>query len=296
MGIANDLDIRDEGVAREYARVTSVIVDDPYNCEYCIGIRDVLAAHYLIADYFVDEGRNLGGVGPRDENLLHSALYRQITENNEKDIIEYRFRIMATLLFGLIMNHQFHDANKRTALLSCLYHLFTNGYFINISHKEIENFTVDIASNNIKKKSRYKKYAKKSKSPDVDYIAWFLRTNSRKIDKKEYFITFRELKKILSRFNVYLENPSHNYIEVVKYNSIRRLIGGKKEKRVVLGKIGYPGDSREVSKSDITKVRKLCGLTPSQGFTDSDIFYRDSSPLAYLLAHFEGPLRRLADR
>ena len=70
--------IDNEQVKAEFIRWCKFFGDnDPYTKDGNIGILDVLRAHFLIADYFYSEGRGMGGLGPRDPNLLHSAVYRQ---------------------------------------------------------------------------------------------------------------------------------------------------------------------------------------------------------------------------
>src|SRR6516165_7060234 len=63
----------------EYLRWTRIVGDEePYDTSKGIGIHDVLRAHFLIVDFFVEsQQRGVGGVGPRDLNLLHSAINRQ---------------------------------------------------------------------------------------------------------------------------------------------------------------------------------------------------------------------------
>lgn len=58
-------------------------------------------------------------------------------------------QILSTLFFGLIMNHPFHDGNKRTAFLIMLYHLNLIGR-TPIEREELyEELTVNIAANNL---------------------------------------------------------------------------------------------------------------------------------------------------
>ena len=63
-------------IQQEYDRVTSQIVEDPFTSQSTLGLHEVLRAHYLVADFFVTEQRELGGIGPKDLKLLESALYR----------------------------------------------------------------------------------------------------------------------------------------------------------------------------------------------------------------------------
>jgi hypothetical protein len=62
----------------ECARWTNLIgLPDPYLGKGTIGIHEVLQAHFLLAEYFATQGEGLGGIGPKDANLLHSALSRK---------------------------------------------------------------------------------------------------------------------------------------------------------------------------------------------------------------------------
>ena len=73
-----EIHIENQQVKTEFLRWCDHFGDhDPYTKNGNIGIRDVLRAHFLIADYFYEEGYGMGGIGPREPNLLHSAVYRQ---------------------------------------------------------------------------------------------------------------------------------------------------------------------------------------------------------------------------
>src|SRR5690606_31963514 len=128
-----------------------------------------------------------------------------------------KFEIIATLLYGLVKDHPFHDANKRTAFLSTLYFLQKLGYMPAISHEEFEDFLVEVAGDEIKLKKRYKEFVKKYEDPEVQYVAWYLRKNTRRIDRRQYIITYRQLQKILNRYNFDLKNPAGNQIGVYQY-------------------------------------------------------------------------------
>ncbi len=65
------------GLQEEYDRWLAQIGDDEYAGPNTLGILEVLKAHFLIAEFFKEIGSGLGGLGPRDLNLLHSCLYRQ---------------------------------------------------------------------------------------------------------------------------------------------------------------------------------------------------------------------------
>lgn len=293
--------VRDElcpEVREEYLRWLKLMgEEDPYAGPNTLGVRDVLRAHFLIADFFYREGEGLGGIGPRDLDLLHSALYRQHVSLGGKPKWETKFDICATLMFGLIKDHPFHDANKRTAFLSSLYYLYDQGRTPKISHKEFEDFTVDIADDNLVRYRRYKEYVKKrKKDPEVLFISDFLKRNTRNIDKREYIVTFHELKKILNRFNCDLTDPQKNFSEVIKYRKKKRILKRKEywvEERVM--QVACPGMSREVPLGTIRDIRKNAKLSHENG-VDSQTFFKGMDTMGTLISHYREQLFSLAKR
>jgi hypothetical protein len=74
------MDFVHDDIQREYQRWKEIFgPEDPYRSDDTIGLHDVLSAHFLIVDYFAEKNYGIGGVGPRDVGLLHSALSRQFT-------------------------------------------------------------------------------------------------------------------------------------------------------------------------------------------------------------------------
>jgi death-on-curing protein len=139
-------------ISAEYTRWADTLGPiDPYEDRYTIGIYEVLHAHFLLIDYFNTIGEGVGGVGPNNMNLLHSALSRQFVQFGGKSKYADRIEICATLMFGLIKNHPFHDANKRTAFLSSILHLQKIGRTPTVTGQEYEDFTVAIAEDDLEK-------------------------------------------------------------------------------------------------------------------------------------------------
>lgn len=284
-------------VQREYARFASLLPEeDCYRSATAIGIQEVLKAHFLIADHFIDEGRGLGGVGPRDLGLLHSALLRQHVGYGGIVKWSSKFDIMATLFYGLIKDHPFFDANKRTAFLCLLYHMQKFGLVPTVTQSELEDFTVIVAENGLGRFRRYQDLEEKSDDPEVDYISYYIKNNSRHIEKRGHTITYRQLKRILNRFGYDLCNPYHNYIDVVRIAERRRWVFGSKEKiGVKVAQIGFPGWTSQVGPGAVSSVRNKTGLIPKYGY-DSKTFYGGEEPIDCLIAEYSEPLSRLASR
>jgi hypothetical protein len=62
-----------------------------------------------------------------------------------------------------------------------------------------------------------------------------------------------------------------------------------------LSQIGFPGWGKQVNQGAIKTVRLTCELTAKDGI-DSQVFFREVDDLEKLIAHYQEPLRRLADR
>jgi prophage maintenance system killer protein len=169
-------------VEREYHRWVEEIGDfDPYASASTLGIHEVLRAHFLLGDFFTEEGNGFGGLGPRSLDLLHSALARQFAGFGGRPLWTSKLDVCATLFYGLIKNHAFHDANKRTAFLSLLFHLEKFDTCPSISQRELEDFAVDVADNALEKFSRFRDMKKANEeNVEVRFIGDYLRRNTRR--------------------------------------------------------------------------------------------------------------------
>ncbi|MFM2283048.1 MAG: hypothetical protein RL222_552, partial [Bacteroidota bacterium] len=226
---------------------------------------------------------------------LGSSLGRQITGFGNWQKWKKFEEICATLFFGLIKNHSFHYANKRTALLILLYQLHKYGRTIDVRQKEFENLAVEIASNAYEKERKYKSY-KKHHDAEVLYIADFIKRNTREIDKKYYPITFREFDNLLRKHGCYLEDATGNYINVIKIVREKKFLGfSSKEVPKKIFQIGFPGWKRQVNHKALKETLKACELTDEFGI-DSKAFFFGGDSLNVLIDEYRGPLKRLKDR
>jgi len=83
--------------------------------------------------------------GPRDDNLVHSAVLRPQTGIGDTDKYRTVEAKAAALFHSLIMNHAFHNGNKRTALVSLVVFMDRNERRLEISDDEIFDFVVAVA-------------------------------------------------------------------------------------------------------------------------------------------------------
>ncbi|NVO28171.1 type II toxin-antitoxin system death-on-curing family toxin [Donghicola sp. C2-DW-16] len=238
-----------------------------------LACEDVLDAHFLICDHFLKSGEGIAGFGPKDFNLLSSAVGRQLASAFGSFVYNDFWDIASSLIFGLINDHPFHDGNKRTAFLSSVFFMMEHGFSPSVDITQVEDFTVEIAD--------FKRA--NSRHMEVNEIAPRLKTMFRKQDNRmSYIVTFNELQSLLGAHGCSIGNPSGNFINV--YVGDRRV-----------AQIGFPGWDRKVSRNAISTVRKSTGLLPEND-VDAQVFFKGADPLSVLISDYEEPLKRLAYR
>lgn len=211
-------------------------------------------------------------------------------------------------MFGLIMNHPFHDANKRTALLAVLSLLHRKKQIITLPQKKLDSLVVAIAANELQsyfsRETRYQKSLQViSRTNDADgvvrIIADFLRRNTRRRDDSARTVTYSELNRALKRHGYELRNPNGGYINVVRVEPAKPArflgLGGRPEREVYLAQVGFPGWKDQVHKSALKTVREATKLTTKNG-CDTQVLFEDAEPLSSLISEYAEPLKRLAKK
>jgi len=293
MSIGAESKIMNDEVRNEYLRWVSIIgPSDAYAGKFTIGIHEALEAHFLLIDFFTTTGEGIGGIGPKDMNMLHSALARQFVEYGGRPKYSDRIDVCASLMFGLIKNHPWYDANKRTAFLVSLLHLQKVGRTPTVSHNDYEDFTVNIADNNLQKYHHWEESQLTSNDREVYVISRFMRRNTRQIDLKARTITYNKLSNILSQRGLRLENPKGNRIDLVRYaDADGQPLSSPKR----IANIGFHGWSKQVSVKDIQIVREASKLDARNGYASQSFFFGLDDPLT-VIRKYKEPLERLAFR
>ncbi|MCC9033805.1 type II toxin-antitoxin system death-on-curing family toxin [Chryseobacterium sp. Ch-15] len=256
------------------------------NC--LINLHELLSNNvHLLEDMDPVEPRGVKSFG-----LLESAINRQLTGFGNLYKYDTVFLNAATLTFGVIKNHSFHNGNKRAGLLALIKHLYVNNYVLSPSLESIEiyEFLVSIAdskienfSNKYKKKYTFirNKEEKKNHHWETDtlirFIAFWIKKNSEpkaKTIKGNVKISF--LKRVLNNKNILLDQSGSNievYIE--KENKFLGIFkfGTKKAffKNYSLG-----NNRTEISKQTLAQLRKDFNLTKTNGIDDT-FFYDDDA-------------------
>ncbi|MEM9476542.1 MAG: type II toxin-antitoxin system death-on-curing family toxin [Pseudomonadota bacterium] len=286
----------------EHSRVSALLpdfgreVEAPHLLTYC----DVLDAHFCIADFFVQEDYGIGGIGPREIATFVSTVERQWTGFGGFTVYETEYERIASLMYGIIKNHPFYDANKRSAFLCALLQLHRMGRTISVSQKEFEDLMVSVADNTVMRRAALKEFSRKKLShPEIRYLGRYLERNSRKTARLTKTIKFRQLRQMINRYGFDFENQFKGTIDVVKSErkTVHRFWRGDKvvTEKLKVGTIAYHGEGVDVPDSTLKRVRQLCGLTDEDGF-DSDVLLRDAQPTFQLIKSYRDSLQRLAFR
>ena len=247
---------------------------------------DIVNAHYILSDYFLEKGEAVR-FGVLNFNLLSSAVNRQFIEFGGVKKWKDPFLKMATLAFGLTMDHAFHDGNKRTALLSILLYLNLHKRVVTVPKQLLEELMVRIAAHQLHLYPSFQEFQAKDDA-EVRFIGSKLRAWSRHVDTRLYTITYSELNTRLKEFGFYLDKPDGNTIGV--YKTKAGLFG--RDMKICM--IGYPGAKKQVGEKDLKFILQKTGLTAKQG-CDSDVFFHGSQPTYELLEEYQEPLERLKD-
>lgn len=261
-----------------------------------VGIDDALRAHYLLCDFFLYEGEQIASPGPRDKTLFLSALDRQTVGFGRGNKWQDIFHVSATLFYGMVKNHPFHDGNKRTALLLALYQLWEGGRVADESQKKFELLAVRTAANELAKYPQYRQYEKRG-DVEVRTIAHILRKGTRRENKRYRRLTFRDFGTVLSKYGFSFEGPDGNKINITTRETTKVGLFRKREetKTKTVIQIGCPKMTAQINPKAQKEVLKACGLTADNGF-DSDVIFGKADPLDSLIAEFQEPLRRLKDK
>jgi death-on-curing protein len=259
---------------------------------------EVLQIHELLVRDFVSSGDPISPPGVRSMALLESAVGRQHVGLGNQLKYPLPIENAATLMYGICLDHCFHNGNKRTALVAMLVHLDKNRICLfNVNQQELFEMVLSVANHTIGLKHRESEQGKRRNPDDeVKAIAKWLSARADKLKRGERIITYRELRQILRSFDFEMENPDGNTIEIIKYEKKRTgILRREQTVRQHITTIAYPGDSKELAIHRIKEIRRICRLREEDGI-DSTAFYDRTVIIDAFINKYRTILRRLAHR
>lgn len=111
--------------------------------------RPLVSLEELMFMHTVMRDRYGGGIGVRDQGLIESALARPLAGFQGEAVYRTPFLRAAVLWVGLIRNHGFVDANKRTSTMAMQLWLEREGFELNAPGSELVDTAVAIANKKV---------------------------------------------------------------------------------------------------------------------------------------------------
>jgi death-on-curing protein len=255
--------------------------------------RDVEEIYNILVEDFARADDPISPAGLRDRALLDSAVGRQHTGFGSTLKYPHPLSNAASLAYGLCCDHPFYNGNKRAALVAMLVHLDRNDYSLRgLPYDDLYRFITDVADHRFVV-GRSNGQIRPDCDVEVDAMQKFLRKRAERVQRGERVITFRQLRSILLRFDIHMENSAPNQVELVRYTEKTSFFGKQKRLRTVVTKTGYRDDGTDIPKKDVKKIREQCHLTEQDG-VDTAAFYTDRDVVDGIINRYQGILRRLA--
>lgn len=230
--------------------------------------------------------------GVKNFGMLESAVSRQTTGSGSYYKYPNACSNAATLVYGIIKNHAFHNGNKRAGLLALIKHLYINGYVLSPSLDSEELYEILVAIADSKIPEFYAKYIKKygfirtkeeKKTNEWDletqlrFLAFWIKRNSKPkelTNKGE--IKISTLKKVLDNKNIEMNQNGSN-LEVY-INEDNKFLGFIKIGTKTIMKKNYSlGNSRTtIGKTTLNVLRNDFKLNKINGIDDT-FFYDEEA-------------------
>jgi len=197
----------------------------------------------------------------------------------------------AALLHSLVLNHPFHNGNKRTALVALIVFLEENGCVLTCDERELFRFVLLLARHALIN-------VKDPLLPDREVLAGaqWLRRNSRPLDRGERRLKWWRLKRNLLQFDCTFEHPNRgNRINIERVVEDPKRFR-KRRVRHLSTQVAYRDEGTDVDHAVVVKVRRDLELTPDHG-VDSTIFYGPKEDrIDEWVDNYRGLLTRLSKR
>jgi death-on-curing family protein len=260
-----------------------------------LSVAEVISIHDTLSRDFEDSDDPISPPGVKSMALLESAISRQWSGYG--DFYKYKTPVenAASLCYGICCNHSLHNGNKRTALVALLCHLDGNGLTFNgrATEDDMYKFMVKVARRGFVPKQ----FQGDGSDLEIEAMVKWIQSRTRKVQKSERWITFRELKQRLKSFGIEFGTPKNNYVDVIKRVKVKKqknLFWTQEVEEVhLIANIPYFKDGAYVGKKVMRTIRKNGMLMPENGI-DSELFYGQESNPDMFIMKYKKTLERLA--
>lgn len=260
---------------------------------FCLDSKSVIELHELLSNniHLLEEMDPVEPRGIKNFGMLESAVSRQTVGSANYYKYPDLFSNAATLVFGIIKNHAFHNGNKRAGLLVLVKHLYINGYVLSptLNSEELYEILIAIADSSIPAffQKYVRKYSfirskdeKKETEWEVDtqirYFSFWIKKNSKaKESTIKGDVRLAELKKVLDNKNIKMnQNGSTLDVYIEKENKFLGFTVGTKTQQRKSYSIG--NNRTTIGRPTLAILRRDFNLTKMHGIDDT-FFYDDEA-------------------
>lgn len=223
--------------------------------------------------------------GVRDLGQLESAVNPHTRENKYGTV----HTSGAALLHRLVLDHAFHNGNKRTATVATLVFLDRNGFRIDATDDELFNTVTAVASHTPLGDVPVSDRGKSEVRDDWEVhnlAAWLARNTRRTKAGREGLGTLKydQLWKICAEHEIHRGKHRGNKITLYQEAPEKRSL-----------KIRWDGSGKaDVTRRDLKRLREKFGLTPADGITNDHLFDNPGVEGRRFIHEHQGLLQRLA--
>ena len=197
----------------------------------------------------------------------------------------------AALLHSLILNHPFHNGNKRTALVAMLVFLDENGFVPTCHEDEIFKLVLLVAQHRI-----VDHRLRDLPDREVLAIADWLCKRVRLVEGGDHPLQWRKLRRILTAYGCEFSTPGRggNRINITRRLEVKRGFFGLRRIHELRTQVFYGDEGREAQRNTVKKIREDLHLDDLHG-VDSYAFYSQVPTLASdFISEYRKTLHRLA--
>jgi len=256
-----------------------------------LSIDELISIHQALTSDFADSGDPIEPSGVRDEGLLASAANRPLTSYG--DVLKYPTVELAgaALFHSVVLNHAFHNGNKRTALVALLAFLDRHGLVVTCTEQALFRETLLVAQHGLIADPLADQFADR----EVLAIAGWIKSNTRKIERSERPMKFLKLRQRLRDYGC-TSAPAGgvgNRLNIERRIETAPLIGIIKRRPTVLHtQVAWAGDGTEADRATLRKIRQDLHLDDAHD-VDSATFYAGAEVDAFII-EYRRILKRLA--
>ena len=256
---------------------------------------EVLAVHEALVQDFQLQNDPIDPSGVRNWNQFSSAIHRPQTSFGNKKKYPTAEMAAAGLLHSIVLDHPFHNGNKRTAMVAMLVFLDENGLMLTCAEGELFKEVLLSAQHRLPNCIYNEGEAVTNRADrEVLELARWIHSNSREIEQGNRTIQWRRLKKILNQYDCNIEHAGRNRLNITRTISVKGFLG--RTRSVTLKSQVYcGGDGRDAEPNTISKLRKDLHLDEENGNIDTAMFYgaAPSSPDDFI-NRYRKTLKRLS--